>query len=203
MYLWPNKMLGQHVDIRYDEYQQRQQPISCHCMFSPTRPMVNFNCPREVSFLSILPSYVKGRDSAVGIATPYGPAGPAIEPGGGEIFRPRPDRPWGPPSLLFNGYGVFPGVRGRGVALSTHSHLALRLKKEQSYKSVPPLGLRGLFESELYLYLYLIILASRRIVWEMMFEDVNVMWHAGADPGGWGLKFVQILGLSLRKRIQN
>jgi hypothetical protein len=41
-------------------------------------------------------------------------------PGGGEIFRSRPDRPWGPPSLLYeyNGYRVsFPGVKrpGRGV----------------------------------------------------------------------------------------
>jgi hypothetical protein len=39
-------------------------------------------------------------------------------PGGGEIFRSRPDRPWDPPSLLYNGYRVsFPGVKrpGRGV----------------------------------------------------------------------------------------
>jgi hypothetical protein len=38
-------------------------------------------------------------------------------PGGGEIFRTRPDRPWGPPSLLYNGYRLFPGVKrpGRGA----------------------------------------------------------------------------------------
>jgi hypothetical protein len=30
-------------------------------------------------------------------------------PGGGEVFRTRPDWPWGPPSLLNNGYRVFPG----------------------------------------------------------------------------------------------
>jgi hypothetical protein len=39
-------------------------------------------------------------------------------PGGGEIFRSRLDRPWGPPSLLYNGYRVsFPGVKrpNRGV----------------------------------------------------------------------------------------
>jgi hypothetical protein len=30
-------------------------------------------------------------------------------PGGGEIFRTCPDRPWGPPNLLYNGYRVFPG----------------------------------------------------------------------------------------------
>jgi hypothetical protein len=38
--------------------------------------------------------------------------------GVGEIFRSRPDRPWGPPSLLYNGYlRSFPGVKrpGRGV----------------------------------------------------------------------------------------
>jgi hypothetical protein len=28
-------------------------------------------------------------------------------PGGDEIFRTRPDRPWDPPSLLYNGYQVF------------------------------------------------------------------------------------------------
>jgi hypothetical protein len=42
----------------------------------------------------------------------------AQNPGGAEIFRTRPDRPWGPPNLLYNGYRVsFPGVKrqGRGV----------------------------------------------------------------------------------------
>ena len=37
---------------------------------------------------------------------------------GGEIFRTCPDRPWGPPSLLYNGYRVFPGDKerpGRGA----------------------------------------------------------------------------------------
>jgi hypothetical protein len=31
-------------------------------------------------------------------------------PGGCEFFRTRPDRPCGPPSLLYNGYRVIPGV---------------------------------------------------------------------------------------------
>jgi hypothetical protein len=34
-------------------------------------------------------------------------------PGGGKIFRTCPDRPWGPPSLLHNGYRVFPGGKER------------------------------------------------------------------------------------------
>jgi hypothetical protein len=34
-------------------------------------------------------------------------------PGGGEIFRTCPDRPWGPPSLLYNGYRDIPGGKER------------------------------------------------------------------------------------------
>ena len=37
------------------------------------------------------------------------------KPGGGLIFRNRPDRPWGPPSLLYNGYRVFPGGKAAGA----------------------------------------------------------------------------------------
>ena len=45
-------------------------------------------------------------------------------PVGGEIFRTLLDRPWGPPSLLYNGYRIFPGGKsGRGVVLTTHPHL--------------------------------------------------------------------------------
>jgi len=40
-----------------------------------------------------------------------------LNPGGAEIFRTRPDQLRGPPSLLYNGYQIFPGVKlpGRGV----------------------------------------------------------------------------------------
>ena len=34
-------------------------------------------------------------------------------PGGGEIFCTCPYRPWCPPSLLYNGYRVFPGGKER------------------------------------------------------------------------------------------
>ena len=59
------------------------------------------------------------RDNSVGIATLYGLDDPGIQfRWGGESFRARPDRPWGPQSLLCNGYRVSsPGVKrpGRGV----------------------------------------------------------------------------------------
>jgi hypothetical protein len=48
---------------------------------------------------------MRSRDSSV--ATGWTVRG--SNPGGGEIFRTRPDRPWGPPSPPYNGYRVFPG----------------------------------------------------------------------------------------------
>jgi hypothetical protein len=54
-----------------------------------------------------------GPGSSVGIATGYGLDSPGIESRWGEIFRTWPDRPWGPPSLLYNGYRVFPGGKER------------------------------------------------------------------------------------------
>jgi hypothetical protein len=60
-----------------------------------------------------------GQDSSVGIATGDGLDSPiqGLNPGGGEIFCTHPDWPWGPPSLLHNGYWVFTGVMwlGRGA----------------------------------------------------------------------------------------
>jgi len=59
---------------------------------------------------SVLTAYVPcivDRDRSVGIATHYGLDGPGSNPGEGEIFLTRPDRTWGPPSLLYNEYQVF------------------------------------------------------------------------------------------------
>ena len=59
-----------------------------------------------------------GPGSVVSIANGYVLDGPGIESRWGEIFRTCPDRPWGPPSFLYNGYRVFPGGKsGRGVTL--------------------------------------------------------------------------------------
>ena len=54
-------------------------------------------------------------------------------PGGGkgEIFRTRPDRPWGPPSLLYNGYRAsFPGLKRPGCGVDHYLDLAPESKKE-------------------------------------------------------------------------
>ena len=58
-------------------------------------------------------------------------------PVGGEIFRICPDRPWDPPSLLYNGYRVFSGGKERPEC--------------DAYPS-PPSGAVGHERVELYLY---------------------------------------------------
>ena len=75
-------------------------------------------CPgtRLGNFISGIPiifqhksKYWCGPGSVIGIATAYGLDGTGIESRWGEIFRTSPDQPWGPPSLLYNAYRVFPG----------------------------------------------------------------------------------------------
>jgi hypothetical protein len=54
---------------------------------------------------------------SVGIATGYGPDGPGIECRWGRDFPHHPDRPWGSPSLLYDGYRSLTGIKrpGRGA----------------------------------------------------------------------------------------
>jgi hypothetical protein len=60
-----------------------------------------------------LPTFIVGWD---GVATRYGLDGPWIESRwGDEIFHTHPDLPWGPPSLLYNKYRVFPGGKTAGT----------------------------------------------------------------------------------------
>ena len=67
--------------------------------------------------VSIIPSMLYAvtswLGSVVGIATGYGLDDTGIESLWGEIFRTSPDRPWGPPSLLYNGCRVFAGGKER------------------------------------------------------------------------------------------
>jgi hypothetical protein len=104
------------------------------------------------------------RDSSVGIATRYELEGPGIESRWGEIFRTSPDRLRGPPSLLYNGYRVFPGGKcGRGVMLTTHPLLVPRLRKSLTISSLTPLVLLGLFRGSLLLH-YCVVQISRVFV---------------------------------------
>jgi hypothetical protein len=50
----------------------------------------------------------------------YGLDGPGIESWWGRIST-RPDWPWGPPSLLYNVYAVFPRGKGQPGRAADHS----------------------------------------------------------------------------------
>jgi hypothetical protein len=76
--------------------------------------------------------FTRNRDCLVGVATGYGLEGSGIESRWSEICRTRSDRPWGPPSLLYNGYRVFPGGKAagaRGCPL-TSFYCSAEVKKE-------------------------------------------------------------------------
>ena len=82
------------------------------------------NNAESVNIFFVLLSVFLGPDKVVGIATGYGLDGPGIESRWGKIFRTCPDRPCGPPSPLYNGYRLFPGVKsGQGVRLTPNSLL--------------------------------------------------------------------------------
>jgi hypothetical protein len=52
-------------------------------------------------------------------------------PGEGEIFRSRPERPWGPHNLLYNGYRVsFPGLKRPGSGVDHPPSSSARGKEE-------------------------------------------------------------------------
>jgi hypothetical protein len=72
---------------------------------------------------------------------------------GGETLRTRSDRPWWPPSPLYNRYRVFPKDKAVGAWLSPPIPSRVEVKEKVDYTSTSPLGLRALFWGELYLYL--------------------------------------------------
>ena len=83
--------------------------------------------------------------NVVGIATGYGllatGSGDRFPVGGGENFRTCPDRPWGPPSLLYNGYRVSPRGKERpGRYADPSSPSSAVIMKRSSYTSTPPVG---------------------------------------------------------------
>jgi len=72
----------------------------------------------------------------------------------GTRFSARPDRPWGPPSLLYKGYRVFPGGKVRLGRAADHSPpSSAAIMEEYSYTSTHPLGHTGPVTGSLYLFL--------------------------------------------------
>jgi len=74
----------------------------------------------------------RGRDSSVSIATRYRLVGPDRDriPVGARFSASVQTGSGAHPASWTMGTGYFRGVNGRGVALTTHLHLAPRLRKE-------------------------------------------------------------------------
>ena len=86
-----------------------------------------------------------GRDSSVDIATRYGLDGPGIESRWGARFSaPVQTGPGAHPASCTMGTGSFPVVKRPGCDADHPTYLEPSLKKESSYTSTHPLGLRGL-----------------------------------------------------------
>jgi len=77
----------------------------------------------RVFYLNLLPTVERSRERI---------------PTGARFFTPVQTEPGAYPASYTMGTGSFPGVKRRGVALTTHPHPAPRLKKEYSYTSTPP-----------------------------------------------------------------
>jgi len=73
--------------------------------------------------------------------------------GEGEIFFTCPDRPWGPPSLLYNRYRVIPGGKAAGTWRWSPTPPGVEVK-EYICTSALPLGLHGLFYCKFYPFFY-------------------------------------------------
>ena len=64
-------------------------------------------------------------------------------PVGARLSAPVQTDPGAYPASYVMGTGSFPGVKQPGRGVDHPTQLALRLRKEYSYTSTPPLGLRG------------------------------------------------------------
>jgi hypothetical protein len=93
---------------------------------------------------------IRSRDSAVGIANGYGLNDRGFGVGvpvWSRIFSSlfRPDRLWGPLSLISNGYweGLSPGVKRPGREADHSPPTSVEVKKILVYTSTPPISLHG------------------------------------------------------------
>ena len=76
--------------------------------------------------------------------------------GGGEIFCTHPGRPWGLTIFLYNGYRNTLGVKRPERGIDHPPTSSVEIKEREVPHLYPLLGLRGLFQGEFYLYLYLL-----------------------------------------------
>jgi hypothetical protein len=110
---------------------------------------MKYKCNNYLHMLFIVFIFVQcvrvDRDSSVRIENRFGLDDPELEYRWGEIFRTRPDCSWGPPTLHKWVPGIYREENGQDVALTAHTLLAPKIRKEYSYTRTLPLRLRDFF----------------------------------------------------------
>ena len=101
---------------------------------------------------------------------------------GGARFSARPDQPWGPPSLLYNGYRVFPGVKyGWGMLLTTDPFLVLWSWKSRAIPLPTLWATTGPVMGTLYSYLYsngLCSITYKYVYYNLMVRGMGKLTYA-------------------------
>ena len=93
-----------------------------------------------------------GRSSVVGIATRYGLDGPGIQSPWGKVFRTRPDRPRGPPSLLYNRYRVIPKGKWPRCGVDRAPPCSAEVKESRAVPVPPLCAFKAYNRMNVYLY---------------------------------------------------
>ena len=115
--------------IRHWTFIQKVQSVIstwvCVCGFFSHRQKYHLYHRKSFRKCGDLQTVQRGPGSVVGIATGYRLDVPGIKSrwAGGDISRTCPDQPWGPPSLLYNGFRVFPGGKEQPGRDADPSHL--------------------------------------------------------------------------------
>jgi hypothetical protein len=150
-------------------------------------------------YINLFPvvTHVCGPGNVIPIATGYGLDGSGIESRWwGEIFRTSPDRPWGPPSLLYNGYRVFPRGKegpGRDADLSPPSS-AVVMKRVELYL-YSPCGPYGLYRASVSVHgctlkSHTCLQMQSCVSWPLVVNISSNMWVVADGGKGNGLALV-------------
>ena len=129
--------------MSFVEYHHYEMPQNCSIYICATQSATHHKAKQN--FVNCYLLFFVGRValSVQQLATTWTVWG--SNPGGDETFRTCPDLPWGPPSLLYNGYRVYPGGKERpGVTLTPHQLLVLWSRKRRTIPVRPLWAVRPL-----------------------------------------------------------